>query len=82
MDMAENKNWFMWRGLARISGVALTGVVPHAGIGCTDLCLPGAGAGHRPAELVQAHGGRIGVESGVGRGTTFTIELPVGGNYN
>jgi len=30
-------------------------------------------------QLVQAHGGRIGVESQVGNGTVFTIELPASG---
>jgi signal transduction histidine kinase len=39
----------------------------------------GAGSGLGLAiarQLVHAHGGRIGAESAVGRGTTFTIELP------
>ena len=27
-------------------------------------------------EIVQAHGGRIGVRSQVGQGTTFTVHLP------
>jgi signal transduction histidine kinase len=42
----------------------------------------GAGSGLGLAiarQLVQAHGGRIGVESQPGEGTTFTIELAAGG---
>jgi signal transduction histidine kinase len=28
--------------------------------------------------IIESHGGKIGVKSKVGEGTTFTIELPVG----
>jgi signal transduction histidine kinase len=31
-------------------------------------------------KIIEAHGGRIGVESRPGRGTTFTIQLPGGGH--
>jgi two-component system sensor histidine kinase BaeS len=43
----------------------------------------GAGSGLGLAivrQLVQAHGGRIGVKSEAGHGTTFTIDLPAGGH--
>jgi len=42
----------------------------------------GAGSGLGLAiarQLVYVHGGRIGAESEPGQGTTFTIELPTGG---
>ena len=46
----------------------------HAGGAGSGLGLPIA------RQLVQAHGGRIGVESQPGQGTTFTIELPTNRN--
>ena len=39
--------------------------------------VPGTGLGlHISKAIVQAHGGRIGVESRIGEGSTFTVSLP------
>ncbi len=44
--------------------------LPHTGGGGSGLGLAIS------RQLVHAQGGRIGVQSEVGKGTTFTIELP------
>lgn len=45
-----------------------------------DRATPGSGLGLAiTRDVVEAHGGRLGVVSSEGHGTTFTIELPEGG---
>jgi signal transduction histidine kinase len=42
-----------------------------------DTQVPGVGLGLATVKrIAEAHGGRVGVESHPGRGTTFWIELP------
>lgn len=43
----------------------------------TETAIPGTGLGLCVVKaIVEAHGGRVGVRTAVGEGTTFTIELP------
>jgi signal transduction histidine kinase len=44
----------------------------------TENAIPGVGLGLSISRaIVEGHGGRIAVSSEVGRGTTFTIEIPL-----
>ena len=46
----------------------------------TEAAIPGVGLGLSIAKaIIEGHGGRIGVASEEGRGTTFTIEIPMQG---
>lgn len=51
----------------------------HRVRGARSRSVEGTGIGLAlTQELVKLHGGQVGVESEVGRGTTFTVTLPVG----
>ena len=49
---------------------------------CSPLTTKKAGLGigaFQSRAIVEAHGGRLSVESRMGEGTTFTVHLPTGG---
>ncbi len=49
----------------------------HRGRAALDAQIPGSGLGlSLVQQIAQAHGGRVTLESSVGRGSTFTIHLP------
>jgi signal transduction histidine kinase len=59
------------QGMDEKTGAAIFEAFYSTKPGGTGLGLPTAG------KVIEAHGGRIAVQSEVGRGTQFTIELPV-----
>ncbi len=69
--LAVDEQTRIWVPFHQVPGVAVQGGAPGGAIGSLGLGL------HISKTIIEAHGGHVGVESEVGRGSTFWFALPL-----